>query len=902
MEEHRPDPDALLKRVHEEEKKQARGKLRVFFGAAAGVGKTFAMLEAAHEQVEAGINVLIGWVETHGRRETEALVEGLEALPPRQVEYQSAVLKEFDLDAALKRRPTLILMDELAHTNAPVARHAKRWQDVVELLDAGIHVYTTVNVQHLESLNDIVTQITGIPVHETVPDSILEQADELELIDIPPEDLIRRLKEGKVYVPEQAEHAIHNFFRKGNLTALRELALRRTADRVDAEMQVYRLDHAVPRVWPAGETIMVCVNPTARARKLIRTARRMAGGLHAKWIAAYVQTSEHLRRPESERDQVVQALRLAEQLGAETVTLSGHRISQEILSYARAKNVTRIIVGKTIRPRWKELFFGSVVSDLVRESGDIDVYVITGEAGRSRSMAARIFRLTSRWPAYLKAALMVAAASGIASWMQPTFASTNIVMIYLLAVVFVASRWGRGPSVLASILSVAAFDFFFVPPSLSFAISDTEYLITFLVMLLTALLISNLTIRNREQAELARDRERRTGALYAMSRELTQTRLVGGLSRVALRHISEVFKCQAAVFLADEMNHLRPAIGEEAAWIQDDKNVGVAQWVFDHAQMAGMGTDNLPGADALFLPLVAPHGVLGVLAVRPEQARQFMEPERVHLLETFANLMGSAIERAMLAEAGQQAQVMIEAERMRNALLSAVSHDLRTPLAAIAGAVSSLFEGRVDFDPQTRKQLIQSIHEEVMWMDRLVNNLLYMTRLEAGAIQLRKEPLPLEEVVGAALVRIEKKLGDRPVTTQVPTDGPLVPMDGVLIEEVLINLLENATKYTPPGSPIELSAEFSEEEVILSLADRGPGIPEGEEARIFDKFYRTGPKRTRGVGLGLAICQGIVAAHGGRIWVENRPDGGARFRFALPVTGEQPQVEAEDAEDQATRR
>ncbi|TAK08964.1 MAG: sensor histidine kinase KdpD, partial [Candidatus Manganitrophaceae bacterium] len=551
MEEHRPDPDALLKRFREEEKKQARGKLRVFFGAAAGVGKTFAMLEAAHEQLEAGVDVVIGWVETHGRKETEALVEGLEILPPRRVEYQETVLKEFDLDAALKRHSTLILMDELAHTNAPGSRHVKRWQDVVELLDAGIHVYTTVNVQHLESLNDVVTQITGIPVHETVPDSVLEQADELELIDIPPEDLIRRLKEGKVYVPEQAEQAIRNFFRKGNLTALRELALRRTADRVDAEMQIYRKDHAVPKVWPAAETILVCINPTLRARKLIRTARRMAAGLHAKWIAAYVQTPEHLRRPESERNQVVQALRLAEQLGAETATLTGHRVSQEILSYARSKNVSRIIVGKPVRSRWKELLFGSVVADLVRQSGEIDIFVITGEAGRSRSMAARVLRQTSARTAYLKAAGTVALSTLIAWWMQDFFSSINMVMVYLLGVVFVASRWGRGPSIFSSVLAVAAFDFFFVPPRLTFAVGDTEYLLTFFVMLLTALVISNLTIRNREQAELARERERRTAALYAMSRELTQTRLVEGLSRVALRHISEVFKCQAAVFLAD---------------------------------------------------------------------------------------------------------------------------------------------------------------------------------------------------------------------------------------------------------------------------------------------------------------------------------------------------------------
>jgi two-component system sensor histidine kinase KdpD len=665
-------------------------------------------------------------------------------------------------------------------------------------------------------------------------------------------------------------------------------------------MQVYRQDHAVPRVWPAGETLLVCVNPTDRARKLIRTARRMAAGLHAKWITVYVQTPEHLRRPESERDQVVQALRLAEQLGAETVTLTGHRVSQEILAYARSRNVSRIIVGKPVRPRWKELFFGSVVADLVRQSGEIDIYVITGEAGQSRSIAARVLRRTSAWPAYAKAASIVALSTVVAWRMQPTFASTNIVMVYLLGVVFVASRWGRGPSILASVLSVAAFDFFFVAPNLTLAVADTEYLITFMVMLLTALVISNLTIRNREQAELARERERRTAALYAMSRELTETRLVESLSRVALRHICEVFRCQATVFIADAAKHLGQPIGEQAALFEDAKNIGVGQWAFDHAQMAGMGTDNIPGADSLYLPLVTSRGTLGVLAVRPEQPRQLLLPDQLHLLETFTNLMANAIERALLADETQHAQIMIEAERMRNALLSAVSHDLRTPLAAIAGAVSSLFEGKVGFDPQTRKGLIQSIHDEVMWMDRLVNNLLYMTRLEAGAIKVNKELLPLEEAVGAALVRLEKKLSGRTVNTHVPTDAPLVPMDGVLIEEVLINLLENAMKYTPAGSPIDLSAKFNEEEVMIAVADRGVGIPPGEEQRIFDKFYRTAPKRTRGVGLGLAICRGIVEAHGGRIWVESRPGGGSLFNFTLPVSGEQPRLEPE-AEGQANQ-
>lgn len=459
----RPDPDALLKRLREEEARQTKGKLKIFFGATAGVGKTYAMLEAAHEQRRDGVDVVIGWVETHGRAETEALVSGLERLPPRTVEYRGTTLREFDLDAALARHPQLILMDELAHTNAPGSRHPKRWQDVMELLHAGIAVYSTINVQHLECLNDVVTQITGIRVSETVPDSVLEQADDVELIDLPPDDLLQRLKDGKVYVPEQARHAMQHFFRKGNLIALRELALRRTAERVDQQMEVYRREHAVVRTWPAAETIMVCVNTKPRGARLVRAARRMAGELHAKWIAVYVQIPRHLRLPDSERNRVVETLRLAEQLGAETATLSGEDVSRELLNYARERNVTKIIVGKPIRSRWKAWLFGSVVEELVRRSGDIDIYVITGEEGESRPLAAQTKPRRIDWPAYGQAGAVVLACTALNWLLFPFFGAANLIMIYLLGVAIVATRWGRGPSVLASITSVAVFDFFFIP-------------------------------------------------------------------------------------------------------------------------------------------------------------------------------------------------------------------------------------------------------------------------------------------------------------------------------------------------------------------------------------------------------------------------------------------------------
>src|SRR5574341_1189349 len=864
MNQKRPDPDALLKRVQAEEARQQQGKLKIFFGANPGVGKTYAMLEAAHEQRRDGVDVVIGVVETHGRAETEALVSGLEVVPCRAVDYRGTVLQEFDLDAALARRPTIILMDELAHTNAPGLRHAKRWQDVQELLKAGINVYTTVNVQHLESLNDVVAQITGVRVRETVPDSVLERADDVELIDLPPDDLLQRLKDGKVYVPEQIQHAIQNFFTKGNLIALRELALRRTAERVDQQMEVYRRDHAVVRTWPAAETIMVCVNMKPRGPRLIRAARQMAASLHAKWIAVYVQIPRHLRLPQAERDRLAQTLRLAEQLGAETVTLTGDNVAPELLSYARSRNVTKIIVGKPVRAWWKEWIFGSVVPELVHQSGEIDIYVITGEAGEGQPLVRRSLRKTSDLSGYAYASLGVLIATAVAWLMFPYFGAANLIMMYLIAVIVIAIRCGRGPSVLASVLSVAAFDFFFVPPYFSFAVSDIQYLLTFGVMLVVALVISNLAVRIRQQAELARYRERRTGVLYAMSRDLATHRGTSMLAHLATKHLREVFDSQVAIFLADPDKRLRLQRGEQLYFEFDPKEAGVAQWVFEHNERAGLGTDTLPGASALYLPLVGSAGSIGVVAVRPTESSRLMDPDQLHLLESLVNQVALAIERTRLSEEAQQAHVRVETERMRNAILSSVSHDLRTPLATITGAASSLLEGRETMETVSRQELARSIYEEAHRLDRLVRNLLDITRLEAGAVQLQKEWHPFEEIVGAALTRLEGRLGGHPVNANFPLDLPLVLLDGVLMEQVLINLLENALKYAPPSTAIELSASVSDHELVFEIADRGPGVPPADEKRIFEKFYRAGPAREGGVGLGLTICRGIIEAQIGR--------------------------------------
>jgi two-component system, OmpR family, sensor histidine kinase KdpD len=886
MSEHRPDPEALLVRVKEEEVRAHRGKLKVFFGASAGVGKTYAMLEAAREQRADGADIVVGYVETHKRVETEALLEGLEILPRRAIDYRGATLQEFDLDAALQRRPAVMLVDELAHTNAPGSRHAKRWQDVVELLDAGIDVYTTVNVQHVESLNDIVAKITGVVMRETVPDSVFEQADEVELIDLPPDDLLQRFRDGKVYMPAQAQEAVEHFFRKGNLIALRELALRRTAERVDAQMRVYRREHAIDKVWPTAERILVCIGPSPWSARLVRAAKRMADQLGAEWIAAYVETPAQLRLPPEARDGVIQTMRLAEQLGAQTITVSGQTMSEALLAYAHDRNVSKIVVGKPTRTRWQRILFGSIVDTLVQGSRDIDVYVISGREEGTPLPTVRRRALPTDWRAYGTAAAAVAVSTGLAWLLAPVSELSNLVMVYLLGIVVVSMRTGRGPSLLAAVLSVAAFDFFFVPPQFTFAVSDARYLFTFLVMLIVSLVISGLTVRTRSQAEAAQHREQQTAALYAMSRELAGTRGVDALLQVAARHVTEVFRSQIVVLLPGAGGVLAP--WPQGQFDVDANDLGVGRWVFEHRQPAGLGTTTLPGASALYVPLIGSTGPVAVLGLRPPDRHAMDEPERLHQLETFAAQTALALERARLAEETQAAQVRIETERLRNSLLSSVSHDLRTPLAAITGAVSTLLQDGSRLEARIQRELLESVREEAERLNRLVQNLLEMTRLESGAVQLRKELHPPEEVIGAALGRLGRALADRRVTTNVPPDLPLVPMDDVLIEQVLLNLLDNAVKYTPAGSPIEIIATATDQNLTIEVADHGPGLPPGEEEKIFEKFYRANRGGATGAGLGLAICRGIVQAHGGRVWAQNLPGGGVAFLFTLPLGATRP--------------
>ena len=877
----RPDPDDLLRKVQEAEARQHRGRLKVYFGAAPGVGKTFAMLLEARALVEAGRDLVVGVLETHGRHDTEALAEGFEVLPRKDLPYMGRMLPEFDLEAALARRPEVILVDELAHANAMGSRHAKRWQDVLDLLDAGIEVHTTLNVQHLESLKDAVAQITGVVVRETVPDTLVEQADEVELVDLPPDELLERLREGKVYVPEQARHAQTHFFRKGNLLALRELALRHTAENVYTQMRRYRETEGIHRTWATGDRLLVCIGPGPLAERLIRATRRLSATSGAPWVALHVESPKRWKFSEEERASIERNLRYAEKLGGETAVIEGGpRIHEDILAFAQSRHITRIVVGKPSGHRWLDLLLGSPLDDLLRHSGDIDIYAITGEASRAPEPARFRPRLTSPLRNYLLSVLVVGLATGASALAFPRTMLADIVMLYLLGILVVATRFGRGPSLLASLLSVAAFDFIFIPPYFTFAVADFRHLGTFSVMLAVGVVTGNLTERIRAQARLAREREARTQALFQLGQDLARSPASAELAAAALAHLNRTFRCRALILQPDGTGRLLPP---RQAPFWSDQEQGVAQWAFDHARPAGLGTSTLPGARATHLPLQGAEGTLGVLCLVPEGRPAWEEANPRQLLDAFAIQIGLALERALLGERSAEDRQRAEAERLRNALLSSVSHDLRTPLGVITGAVSAALE-TPDLPEATRRDLLASAQEEAQRLHRLVSNLLDITRLESGALDLHREWMPVEEVVGAALTRREFASQAHRMQAHLPATLPLVALDPVLMEQVLVNLLDNALKYSPPDQPVEVKAWVAGSSLVLAVVDQGPGLAPGEEVRIFDKLARGEAARSRpGAGLGLAICKGIVTAHGGQIQAANRPAGGTQVLVSLPL-------------------
>ena len=913
MNSERPDPDQLLARVERDKAKAKRGRLKIFFGAVAGVGKTYAMLLAARERRAENIDIIVGLVETHERKETAALLEGLEVLPPQQIDYRGTTLREFDLDAALKRKPSIILVDELAHTNAQGCRHPKRWQDIEELLAAGIDVYTALNVQHLESLNDDIGQISGIRVWETVPDTVFEEANEIELVDLPPDELLDRLKDGKVYLPQQAQEAIKHFFRKGNLIALRELALRHTANRVDAQMLDYREDNAIREVWQVNERIMVCIGPNALAERLVRAGKRLATSLRAHWLVMYVETPELQRLPAEKRDGVLRILRLAEQLGAETVALSAPDMSSAIIKLSKERNITKIVMGKPTRRGWKRLLLGSVVDVLISDAHNINLYLLgspryerVGSGDKSESSLYRKSplpglnaRLSTRkkgyYLSYLWAIVVTLSSALLAHLTFGKFELANLIMFFLLGVVFIATRFGRGPSILASFLGVALFDFFFVNPYLSFSVADSQYLVTFVTMLTVGVVISNLMANVRSQAKVAAHRERRATVLYAMSKDLAISRNEDEIVRTAVRHLHSEFGSHNVILFPDPNSLIAYPKDPSMRESLHAADLSVAQWVMDHNEIAGQGTHTLAGAEATYFPLSNGESVVGVLVLLPVNLRRIFLPEQQKLLDTFLQQIAQAITRVRLAEQARKTQLDMEAERLRNSLLSSISHDLRTPLATIVGSASTLVEEDNALKTEEKRELSRAIYDEAQRMSSLVNNILDMARLDAGAVELNKQWYPLEEIIGAVMTRLQKRLAGRPITVKLPPGIPMIYVDAVMIEQVLINLLENVLRYTPENSPVEITGEASSFAVEISVADQGPGIPKGFESQLFEKFYRVQREAAQsGVGLGLAICRAIIEAHGGSIQAQNRKAGGAVFSFMIPLDNAPPVLEPKE--------
>jgi two-component system, OmpR family, sensor histidine kinase KdpD len=860
----------------------ARGRLKVFLGYAAGVGKTHAMLEAAVQRKDEGGDVVVGAVDTHGQGGTAALLDGLEIIPLRQMVHSDLPSGEMDIDAILKRKPSLVLVDELAHANVPGSRHARRYADVEELLEAGIDVYATLNIQNIESLNDVVAQITGMKVRETVPDSVIDAVTDIELVDLPPDELILRLKDGKVYIPEQARPAVEKFFRKGNLTALRELTLRHLAERVDNQMRLYMRTSAILGPWPASERLLVCISPGALGERLIRTARRLADELKAEWFAVYVETPDQARLSQEQRDQVARSLRLAEELGARAVTIPGPSVAASVLDYARRHNITKIIAGKPVHSRWMEFLRGSVVDRLIRMSGTIDVYVINSEAEPPVRQMVEGWRPHRPLWRYLLGLLLVAAATGLSALVAPYIHPTNLVVIYLLSVVLAAVYLGRGPAILVSILGVLAFDFFFVPPSMTLAVDDAEYLLSFVGLLAVSLVISQLTAMVRGQAEAVQRREAETVELYELGRDLTVAADLQAVAQAAISHVGQTFGREVAVFLPVG-NSLKMHSASPGLSIKDNDQA-VAAWAFEHGQVAGRGTETLPDASLRYQPLKTMRGVVGVLGVKPVDPGRLLTREQLRTLDAFANQIGLAVERASLAEQARQTEMLEITDKLQNALLNSISHDLRTPLVSITGALSSLADDQIQLDQAARHSLIETASEEADRLNRLVGNLLDMTRLESGAMRFKREACDIQDVIGSSLEALGGRLGNRSIKVEIPPDLPLVPLDFVLIERVLVNVIDNALKYSPPEMPIEIKVQTAGAFLEIEVADRGTGIPPEDLTRIFDKFYRVQrPGNISGTGLGLSISKGIVQAQGGFISAENRPGGGTIITILIPL-------------------
>lgn len=880
----RPNPDELLRIVEQDRKGEHRGELKIFFGASAGVGKTYTMLQAAQSAYREGLDVVVGIVETHQRPDTEKILIGLPLLPRKVINHHNVTLQEFDLDFALARKPALILIDEMAHTNAPGLRHPKRWQDIEELLDAGIDVYTTLNVQHLESLNDVVTSITGIAVQETVPDSIFDAADDIQLVDVPTEDLLDRLREGNVYVAEgAADRAAQNFFSKTNLMSLRELALRRTADHVDLDTDDQRMRDGLFTPNVAGDKILVCVGQDELAAKLVRTTKRLASSLRAPWYALSIdpwfvdkESSQYKRRQ--------RILRMAEQNGAVITTIEEENVGVAILDFARSKGITKIVLGRNIKPNYANFFKKSIVEYIIQFSGNIDVYVITGY-GKSSKFTRKVVEI-ARYQDYVISVASVSFTTAIGLPLRDLLKPVDQSMFFLIVVALMASKFGKIPALFTTLISLTCLNFFFIDPYYSFAMADRSYWITFVVMLILAMIVSALSDKLRRQKNMAQQKEKYTQTFYALSKELAAVRTKQDVVRVTLQHFQEALKGRAYVWMK-ENGELKPVFTSETNLGGEVRENMAATWCFEHAQAAGMGTNTLPGSGSYFYPVQGAQEVLGVVSFTPlslskSQKEQLSDEEKT-TIETFAHLLSSALDRILAAKNAEELRVVTEAEKLKNTFLSSMSHDLRTPIATISGSAELLLSPIGELAADKKQDLLRTIYSQSDRLSRIVNNLLDLTKYESGNLKINSQSYYLQELIGATISHIKSKLNGLNIVIEIPKNLPMVYVDGILVEQLLQNLLENAASFSPKDATITIRAIHINGEIQVSILDQGCGIADGYETKIFDKFYTMQQlDRPKGAGLGLAICQAIVKAHGGRIWAENNPEGGANFSFMLP--------------------
>jgi two-component system, OmpR family, sensor histidine kinase KdpD len=897
--EHRPSPEALLEAARREERRV--GKLRIFVGAAPGVGKTYEMLQQARARKRDGYDVVVGIVETHGRRETEALLDGLEVIPRRHVDYRGQMLDELDLDALIARRPQIALVDELAHTNVEGSRHPKRYLDVEELLSHGIDVYTTVNIQHIESLNDVVAQITHVRVRETMPDAVFDRADAVELVDLTPDDLIERLKEGKVYVPKQAERALQHFFSPANLTALREIALRRTAERVDEQLLSEMQARAIQGPWPAGERIVVCISEDPRCAGLVRYAKRLADRLHGPWTALYIEGRRAVQLSEEERDRIADTLRLSDTLGGEPVTLpAGNRsIADDVIDYAHTHNVTQIIIGKSTRPRWFEILHGSVVHDLVRRAGNISVHVIAGDQVPGEPIPKKTLGTSEAKPAfdlgqYFFATLAVALALGAAELVNYWIGVENVDLVFLTAIVGIAVRFGLLPSLFASVISALCYNFLLLPPIYTFTIADPHNIAAFALFTLVAIVVSHVAARSRLQTVAAQARVRTVESLHSFSRKLAGAGTLDDVLWATAFQTAMMLQVRVVLLLPDN-GALKVHSGYPPEDILDDADLAAAKWAFENNRAAGRGSDTLPGAKRLFLPMRTGRGAIGVIGIDSDKAGPLLTPDQRRLLDALADQGALAIERVQLVENMDRVQRTAETERLRTALLTSISHDLKTPLASVLGSAGTLRDLNDKLTDGEKAELLATVIEESERLNRFIANLLDMTRLESGAVAPKLAPHDLSEIIGSTLQRTVKILRHHSVRLDLATDIPMVSVDAVLFEQVLFNLLDNAAKYAAAGTTIFIRTWRDRDSVVLQILDEGEGIPQDDLEHIFDKFFRVqkADQVRPGTGLGLAISRGFVEAMNGTIVAANRSDRrGAIFSIRLPMTSEPQRLDA----------